>query len=184
MNSKLSIILIGDVNVGKTHMLNTFTQRNKEINTTIGIDFVNRTFLLGDHAVSVNIWDTAGQERFRSITQSYYHHIDGVMLVFDLTCRQSFLNLDFWFHDIQTKSSCHIPLIIVGHKNDLPGRQVTSSEATLFANKYNCHYFETSINDFNSLEIAFFDILTQSFFSSLPSSPDLQPTTPFSLCSC
>ena len=46
-----------------------------------------------DYAVKLQIWDTAGQERYRTITNAYYRGADGIIVVFDLTSKDSFLHL-------------------------------------------------------------------------------------------
>lgn len=50
----------------------------------------------------INIqWDTAGQDRFRTITSTYYKGAHGIMLVFDVTDRESFDSLKFWLQEVQ-----------------------------------------------------------------------------------
>ncbi|KTG01833.1 hypothetical protein cypCar_00031198 [Cyprinus carpio] len=86
------IILIGDSNVGKTCLVQSFksglfseTQQN-----TIGVDFTVRTLTIDGRRVKMQVWDTAGQERFRTITQSYYRSAHGAMIAYDITRRDTF----------------------------------------------------------------------------------------------
>ncbi len=44
--------------------------------------------------------DTAGQERFRTITSSYYRGAHGIIVVYDVTDRDSFQNVKQWLHEI------------------------------------------------------------------------------------
>jgi Ras-related protein Rab-1A len=75
---------------------------------TIGVDFVNiwsltqkmKNIELDGRKVRLQIWDTAGQDRFRTITSSYYKGAHGIMLVFDVTDRESFDALRFWQQEI------------------------------------------------------------------------------------
>lgn len=66
----IKIIIIGDISVGKTSLLNNFLKLENPMNTvaTIGTEF--KTFLetIGENTVKINFWDTSGQERYRSIT--------------------------------------------------------------------------------------------------------------------
>ncbi|KAF8778379.1 Ras and EF-hand domain-containing protein like [Argiope bruennichi] len=84
-----------------------------------GLDFLMRTLRVDGKNVAVQLWDTAGQERFRSITKTYFRKADGVMLLYDCTCEQSFLNVRQWVEDIDKSSNQRIPLMIVANKIDL-----------------------------------------------------------------
>lgn len=185
MNNKLSIIVIGDMNVGKTHLLAQLTQQSKDIVSTIGIDFIHRSYVLYNNIVKVHIWDTADQERFRAITQSYYRSADGAMIVFDLTNIMTFDNVKYWLQDIIRKCSKHIPIIIVGHKKDLLSERCISYQtAADFAEQYNCHYFETSISDSDSINTAFYDLILQAYKSPSSNSDSLSSTSSTSICHC
>ena len=66
-----------------------------------GLDFKTKVIPVNGNEESIQIWDTAGQERFRSITQSYFRKVDGIILVYDITHEESFLNLQSWVSCIQ-----------------------------------------------------------------------------------
>jgi Ras-related protein Rab-1A len=75
-------------------------------------------------------WDTAGQDRFRTITSSYYRGADGIIIVYDLTDRQSFDNVKNWLEEIEKYVEEKTKKYIVGNKNDLEERrQVKAEEA-------------------------------------------------------
>lgn len=83
----------------------------------------DRTFLLTQ-------WDTAGQDRFRTITSSYYRGADGIIIVYDVTDRQSFDNVKNWLEEIEKYVEEKTKKYIVGNKNDLQERrQVKTEEA-------------------------------------------------------
>ncbi len=67
---------------------------------TIGVDFKIRTFESGGSTVKLQIWDTAGQERFKTITASYYKGAHGIILVYDITDRQSFKDIENWLAEV------------------------------------------------------------------------------------
>lgn len=157
---KLTLILIGDSAVGKTHMLTKFAHKQDPVTMTIGLDFVVRRVLIKNEPIKVHIWDTAGQERFHAITRSYYNIADGAALVFDLNKRSSFEHLEYWLYDIKGRKD--LPMIVIGNKKDLD-RTVTIEEAQTFADKHGLYYFETSIDDLISIEIAFYDLLNQVY---------------------
>ncbi|XP_011498800.1 PREDICTED: ras-related protein Rab-43 isoform X2 [Ceratosolen solmsi marchali] len=97
------IVLIGDCGTGKTCIVQKFRSGNfiQRHGFTIGVDFSMKTVLVDGKRVKLQIWDTAGQERFRTITQSYYRSANGVILVYDITKRSTFLSLQRWIDEIR-----------------------------------------------------------------------------------
>lgn len=80
------------------------------------------------------LWDTAGQERFRSVTRSYYRGAAGAILVYDITRRSTFDNLDRWLADARALASPHLVLVLVGNKKDKDeDREVEYAEGERFA---------------------------------------------------
>ena len=69
--------------------------------------------------IKLQIWDTAGQERYKTITNAYYKGADGIILVFDLFDKQSFLNLDNWLKEVDTHAHSSIQIIVIANKYDL-----------------------------------------------------------------
>lgn len=86
------LVLIGDSCVGKSCLLLRFADDSftDSYISTIGVDFRFRTVQIGDLRVKLQIWDTAGQERFRTITSAYYRGADGIIMVYDVTRKESF----------------------------------------------------------------------------------------------
>ena len=66
----LKLIVIGDSSVGKTSILQRFSDNlfPESHMPTIGIDFKVKALQIADKHVKLQVWDTAGQERFRTIT--------------------------------------------------------------------------------------------------------------------
>lgn len=95
-----------------------------------------RTIDLEDKIVKLQIWDTAGQERFRTITSSYYRGAQGIIVVFDLTDRDSFDHVKQWMKEIDRFAGENVNVILVGNKKDL-----TSKRVSLQNNMYVCNYF-------------------------------------------
>ncbi|XP_063227837.1 ras-related protein Rab-43 isoform X2 [Bacillus rossius redtenbacheri] len=87
--------------------------------------------ILVEHNLSwLQIWDTAGQERFRTITQSYYRSANGVVIVYDITKRSSFLSLQRWIEEVRRYTASNVILVLVGNKCDLESlREVEFAEA-------------------------------------------------------
>merc|ERR1712006_60493 len=89
------LLLIGDSGVGKSCLLLRFADDTytESYISTIGVDFKIRTINLDGKCVKLQIWDTAGQERFRTITSSYYRGAHGIIVVYDVTDRETFNNV-------------------------------------------------------------------------------------------
>ena len=146
------IILIGDACVGKTAILqrltrNEFDPRSKP---TIGVGFGSKVFKIGPDTIKLQMWDTAGQERFRAVTNTYYRGSAGVIIVFDITDRVSFNNLDKWISEVKDKvySSTDVPIYVLGNKADLNAdRSVTTAEAKDYCNRHRISYVEVSAKE-------------------------------------
>lgn len=157
------LILIGDSTVGKSSLLKHFTDGkfSEVCDPTVGVDFFARLMEVKSGVrVKLQLWDTAGQERFRSITRSYYRNSVGVMIVFDITKRQSFENVSSWLAEAKFHIEPHKAVyMIVGHKSDCDtGRQVTYREASQFAQVHGLRYIETSAKNGQNVEEAFLTI--------------------------
>ena len=110
----------------------------------------------------LQIWDTAGQERFRSVTQSYYHNADGVIIVYDITSSKSFESIPKWLEDVNRFSSKNVLMAVVGNKCDLDAqRQVDLSVAKLYAETENCVSLETSAKESDNVELLFMSMATE-----------------------
>ncbi|CAD8169059.1 unnamed protein product [Paramecium pentaurelia] len=140
-------IIVGDTSVGKSCLLLKYTEGKfkEEHDATIGVEFGSQVFKYKNKQFKIQIWDTAGQESFRSITRSYYKGSIGVLLVFDITNRQSFHNIVRWYNEILDCAHEYVDIVIVGNKIDLEReRQVSVEEGKLFAEQYKINYIETS----------------------------------------
>lgn len=155
------LLLIGNSSVGKSCILLRFSDNifNDNFLPTIGVDFKIRTFDLQSKTIKMQIWDTAGQERFKTITSSYYRGAHGVILVYDITDRQSFKDLENWLLETEKHASEDIVKILVGNKNDLESsRVVTYNEGKNYAMNNGMEFIETSAKVNVNIEEAFFTI--------------------------
>ncbi|XP_031549304.1 ras-related protein Rab-30-like [Actinia tenebrosa] len=158
------IILVGDANVGKTCLVRQFTKGYFPPNQgpTIGVDFTIKTVEVDNEKVKLQIWDTAGQERFRSITQSYYHNADGVIITYDITNEKSFESVPQWSDDANRYTSKEVLMAIVGNKSDLANtsRKVNFKCAEELAQKENTVALETSAKEANNVDLLFMSLAT------------------------
>lgn len=160
----LKFIIVGDTSTGKSCLLLRFKDDKFTLDhdITIGVEFGSK-ILFGDteNGVKIQAWDCAGQEVFRSITRSYYRGCAGVLLVYDLTRRETFEHILTWLADVEKHCDAERrPVIaLVGNKSDLEHkRQVSTEEGQEFARRYNLLFFETSARDGNGVNDLFTDI--------------------------
>lgn len=91
--------MLGESAVGKTSILSRYTDDKfqSKVLTTLGysrlfngrVDFKTKTHLIQQQEVNVQVWDTAGQERFHTITNTYYRNVDGIIVVYDITRKET-----------------------------------------------------------------------------------------------
>jgi len=145
---KFKVLMCGDSNVGKSSLVLRFADNtySEDFISTIGVDFKVKKLEVGNNMVQLAVWDTAGQERFRTISSGYYRGAHGIIIVFDVTNKQSFENISNWMQDID-KYSLNIAKVLVGNKADLKDRQIQFVTAQKFAQSVNMEYFETSAKE-------------------------------------
>ena len=140
---------------------------NDEFISTIGVDFKVKTIEIDGKRIKTQCWDTAGQERFRSITNSYYRGVDGIIIAYDITNKQSFNNIERWMRDVKDFGSVNAIKIIIGTKSDLiKERKVSKEDLETLANELNMKYIETSAKDNKNINELFniisLDIITNT----------------------
>jgi len=155
--------MIGDSGVGKSCLLLRFSDDSFTTSfiTTIGIDFKIKTVEIEGKRVKLQIWDTAGQERFRTITTAYYRGAMGILLVYDVTDEQSFLNIRNWIRNIEQHASDSVQKILIGNKCDMTQDKVIATErGQELADEYSIKFFETSAKTDANVKKAFIAIAT------------------------
>ena len=113
---KIKLTIIGDHNVGKTSILNSFLDISVfNTPTTLGIDFFTKVFHVDDYTIQMTLWDTAGSERFHSLTPAYTRGSNIIIIVYDLSTPRS--NLNYWLRKIESDKPTVIG--ILGNKTDI-----------------------------------------------------------------
>ena len=141
------ILLLGNSNVGKSSLFLRFVDDiwNDTFVPTIGVDFKIKTFEIDSKKIKMQIWDTAGQERFKNIISSYYRGAHGILLLYDVTDKDSFRNLSNWLIEIEKNASKNILRVLIGNKCDLEDKRVISyNQGKEFADTYGLKFIETS----------------------------------------
>ena len=141
------VLLLGNSNVGKSSLFLRFVDDiwNDTFVPTIGVDFKIKTFNIDEKKIKMQIWDTAGQERFKNIIASYYRGAHGILLIYDVTDKESFKNLSNWLIEIEKNASKNVLKVLIGNKTDLEEKRViTYNQGKEFADSYGLKYIETS----------------------------------------
>lgn len=157
------LLLIGDSGVGKSSLLMSFmSQTFEDLSPTIGVDFKVKVVSIGGKKLKLAIWDTAGQERFRTLTSSYYRGAQGIIMVYDVTRRDTFTNLsDIWAKEIDLYSTNQECIkMLVGNKLDKDReRVVMKKEGIQFAREYGCLFLECSAKTRVNVEQCFEELV-------------------------
>ena len=152
------LVLIGDSGVGKTNILSRYISNEFSHTTksTVGVEFGSKIIKKNDKVVKIQIWDTAGQERYKSITSAYYKGAKGAFVVYDITRKDTFSNIDKWIGELKTCGNEDVFILMIGNKSDLKDqRQVSEDEAAKKAEELKIAYCETSALEGYNIEYAF-----------------------------
>ena len=144
------IVLLGDVNVGKTSIASRYCKNsfNEHHINTIGGAYQQQKVVLSNGAmIKLHIWDTSGQERFRAMTNLYYRDAQVAILTYDITNESTFDSIDFWIQELKYKVEKEkMILCLVGNKCDVnqEDRKITNFKGKNYAQENNMIFFETS----------------------------------------
>jgi len=162
------VLLIGDSGTGKSNLLLRYADDfyKADIGSTIGVDFKVRTRTIDEKVAKMTLWDTAGQERFRTITSSYYRGSHGIVVVYDVTDRESFSRVRMWMQEIAKYAGPYTQKLLVGNKVDLVSKRVVATdEGQMMADELEVHFLETSALNSHNVESAF-DMLLQDMVAN------------------
>ena len=159
----LKIVLIGESGVGKTSIISQFIDQifQNDQQSTIGGTFSTKTIKCGNGKIlKLEIWDTAGQERYRSVTKMFYKDANAAILVYDITNKFSFEELQkYWIEQVKESSPRNIILAIAANKSDLiEYEQVDEGAARQFAKENDALFAVTSAKQTSCVESLFLDI--------------------------
>ncbi|KAL6662166.1 hypothetical protein ACP70R_000025 [Stipagrostis hirtigluma subsp. patula] len=151
-------VLVGDRGVGKSCLLQQFTDQEfrQEHDLTIGVDFGTPVVAVDGKPTKLLICDTAGQESFRSIERSWYRDAAAVILVYDITRRETFDHVVSKLQDARKLAPADVTVMLVGNKCDMSDeRSVSYEEAVRFAMEHGILFMEASARTAQNVEEAF-----------------------------
>ncbi|XP_017195871.1 ras-related protein Rab-26 isoform X1 [Oryctolagus cuniculus] len=160
------VMLVGDSGVGKTCLLVRFKDGAflaGSFISTVGIDFRNKALDVDGTKVKLQIWDTAGQERFRSVTHAYYRDAHALLLLYDITNKASFNNIQAWLAEIREHAQHDVVLMLLANKVDSAHERVVKREdgeklakaTARCLQEYGLPFMETSAKTGLNVDLAF-----------------------------
>ena len=161
-DNTIKLLLIGDSSVGKTNFIFRFVDNRFQTAhlTTIGFDFKSKIVTLPNSkkTLKLQIWDTAGQERYMSLNQNLFLKVHGVILMYDISNRDSFDHLTKWLELIKDAIN-DIPIVLVGNKIDKEEERLVSyNEGEQLAKELNISFFESSGKENKNVKEPFYSL--------------------------
>jgi len=160
---KLKVTLIGESQVGKTSLINQYVNNKfeDEYLMTIGNDKMIKEIEINENKVRLEIWDTIGQENLRSANKIFMKNTDIALIVYDITNRQSFLNLNEFYKELIKMNERDKMIIgIAANKSDLyENTEVNKEEGEEYAKKINALYFESTATDHENVVNIFEELI-------------------------
>jgi len=170
----LKIITLGDSGVGKTSIIDQYINRkfNENNASTVGINFAyKKLFINQTQKIFLKLIDTCGQEKYRSLSKTYFKHVNGVLYVFGLNDKDSFDNITEWMKYFDEECTIKdAPKVLVGNKCDLEmDKELDNNIIKQFAEANKMQYIETSAKDNKNINKLFEEMGKMIYKKGLPS---------------
>ena len=138
------LIIIGDCGVGKSCLTQQASKNlfDDSYCSTVGFEFLVFNIRIDDKIIKLQLWDTCGQELYRSLVASFYRSASLAIMVYSVTNKKSFQNIDLWYKDLKNNASPDINVFLIGNKIDLTDqREVTTKEGETFKDEFRLDKF-------------------------------------------
>ena len=165
---QIKMVIIGDSGVGKTNFIFQFTEnRFSGLHiATVGFDYKTKIISLpsSKKKVKIQIWDTAGQERYMALNKNIFQKVQGIIIMYDLTKRNTFENLDKWMHVLSQSVSGKVKFL-VANKLDKASEQriVSEEEGQKYADEINAIFKETTALSLESIDLLMTELTTKYY---------------------
>ena len=165
-DNSIKIILLGEAGCGKTNLINVCCGLEFDENSASNItaSFSEKKITIKNIEYNLKLWDTAGQEKFRSLNSLFIKDSQICILVYDITDKGSFKELDYWLKTVEEKLGKKPLLAVVGNKLDLfESEEVTEEEGENYSNKIGAFFQRTSAKENRTGFSNFINKLVQEF---------------------
>jgi small GTP-binding protein len=161
----IKVTLLGSSGVGKTCIIKRYTENSFDpLNqATLVSSFSQKEVNIDGKIVPINLWDTAGQEQYRSLGRLFYKDSRIVILVYDITSKESFLDIkNLWYNDLTTYGEKYTVTALVGNKSDCYLKEeVEEKEAREYAKEIKAHFFLVSAKTGDNIELLFTNLVKE-----------------------
>ena len=159
---KINIITLGNSSVGKTSLIQRYVDEIfKDTLATIGFNTKFKTKILSNgEKLKVYFYDTSGQEKYNSLSFNYIKNCHGILLMYDISKKESFIKIKDWLNNIFEHKDKDFPILLLGNKCDLEEkREVTKEEGDQLAKELKLNFYETSNKDNINIEKAITELI-------------------------
>ena len=163
---QMKFLLIGEQAVGKSSLINQYIEGKFEENLlcAAGLDLKKKYIKINQTSIKLMIYDTAGHERFRTLSKNQISSTKGILIVYDVTEKESFDALNFWMKSFKENANKNAICLIIGNKIDLENKRVIGyDEGKKFAEKYGVKFIETSAKSAVGVNEAFYSVAKEIF---------------------
>ena len=161
--STCKVVILGEPGVGKTSIISRYVtnQFSPVVISTTGASYSTKILKIDDeNSIKFQIWDTAGQERFRSLAKIFYQNAVAVILVYDITVRETFEQLQkYWIKEIEENAPTDIILALAANKSDMYENELVDlKEGKELARQLNAIFKSTSALNSKGIDDLFLSI--------------------------
>jgi len=166
---KLKCVLIGETAVGKTSIITQYTNNefNPDVKSSIGVDSLIKEIEIENIKIKFELWDTPGQDRYKNVNKIFMKNTDIALIVYDITNKKSFENLNFWINLVkEVNENRNLIIGIAANKSDLyENIEVNKEEGEEYAKKINALYFESTATDHENV-VNIFEELIKAYINT------------------
>ena len=140
----IKVLVIGDVEVGKTTIFNQFTKHEfyPSYSPTTGYNFFFVKLKTNNKVMKLHIWDTSGNPTYRANCLQWFRNSELCIVVYSVTNLDSFNNVKIWINDLRANNS-DAPIVLLGNQSDdEENRAVTKEMGEKIKEEYNLEFFE------------------------------------------
>ncbi|KAM9981018.1 hypothetical protein ACTFIY_003312 [Dictyostelium cf. discoideum] len=173
---EIKLLLLGDSFVGKTTIFTCYTKGEgmTQPASTISTDFFYRDINLAGKDIKVKVYDPPGQKRYFNEFVRQYLRVDGIILVYDVTDKDSFSDIKELYAQVVSIVGNQIDFFIFGNKCDLKNKIVKENQVQEFSNDIDCDYYETTATNPSSIDIAFTKLI-EKILKKKPDEKEIEP---------
>jgi len=152
---RVRIVIAGPEQSGKSCIIKRYCEKRfvTKYLPTVGIDYGATRIYVDKKEISVHIFDTSGADMFADVRNEFYRDAHGLLLVMDVTRRETFEILADWVLEIKQELiregrglDSTICFLAANKCDEAASREVDEVEARLWAELHGFVYCETSAN--------------------------------------